>query len=107
LKEQNGAAMSLGRRRLVPRHLPRGATFRAGRLTEREAQELIDQFVMKLRVVRFLRSPEYDRAVLRATRAWVTEALGGVGIDGAALVTRRATASSTPSATSGPPRSRT
>lgn len=86
VKEQNGAAMSLGRvstfldiyfRRDMDNNL----------LTESEAQELIDHFVIKLRMVRFLRTPEYDE-LFSGDPTWVTEALGGMGIDGRILVTK-------------------
>jgi len=86
VKEQNGAAMSLGR----------VSTFfdiyvekdiKAGKLSEVEAQEFIDHFVMKLRIVRFLRTPDYD-ALFSGDPTWVTECIGGVGIDGRPLVTK-------------------
>jgi formate C-acetyltransferase len=86
VKEQNGAAMSLGRT----------ATFldiyferdlKAGLLTEAEAQEIIDHFVIKLRMVRFARTPEYND-LFSGDPTWVTEALGGVGEDGRPLVTK-------------------
>jgi formate C-acetyltransferase len=86
VKEQNGAAMSLGRTStfldiFIERDL------RAGTLTEAEAQELVDQFVMKLRMVRFLRTPEYNE-LFSGDPTWVTEAIGGVGEDGRHLVTK-------------------
>jgi formate C-acetyltransferase len=59
----------------------------AGRLTEAGAQELIDDFVIKLRIVRFLRTPEYDQ-LFSGDPTWVTEAIGGIGSDGRPLVTR-------------------
>lgn len=86
VKDQDGAAMSLGRT----------ATFldifiekdiREGRLTEQEAQELVDQMIIKLRLVRFLRTPEYND-LFSGDPVWVTESLGGMGIDGRTLVTR-------------------
>ena len=58
-----------------------------GTLTEAEAQELMDHFIMKLRLVRFLRTPEYD-ALFSGDPVWVTESIGGMGIDGRTLVTK-------------------
>ncbi|MEV4346444.1 formate C-acetyltransferase [Actinoplanes sp. NPDC049596] len=85
-KEQNGAAMSLGRTAsFVDVYLQRDIT--EGRLTEQDAQELVDDFVIKLRIIRFLRTPEYD-ALFSGDPTWVTEALGGIGCDGRPLVTR-------------------
>jgi formate C-acetyltransferase len=85
-KEQNGAAMSLGRTSsFIDVFLQRDIT--EGTLTERQAQELIDDFVIKLRIVRFLRTPEYDQ-LFSGDPTWVTEALGGIGCDGRPLVTR-------------------
>ena len=86
VKEQNGAAMSLGRTATfldiyVQRDLD------AGLIDESFAQELIDDLVMKLRSVRFLRTPEYD-ALFSGDPTWVTESLGGIGDDGRPLVTR-------------------
>ncbi len=86
VKEQNGAAMSLGRVStfldiFIERDL------QAGILTEAEAQELIDHFVMKLRLVRFLRTPDYNE-LFSGDPTWVTECIGGMGIDGRPLVTR-------------------
>ena len=57
-----------------------------GKLTEEEAQELIDQFIIKLRIVRFLRTPEYND-LFSGDPVWVTESLGGQGVDGRSLVT--------------------
>lgn len=86
VKEQNGAAMSLGRvSTFLDIYLERDLA--AGKLNEAEAQELIDQFVMKLRLVRHLRTPEYND-IFAGDPNWVTEALGGSGIDGRHLVTR-------------------
>ncbi len=86
VKEQNGAAMSLGRvSTFLDIYIDRD--LRSGCLTEMEAQELIDQFVMKLRMVRFLRTPAYDE-LFSGDPTWVTEVLGGMGIDGRTLVTR-------------------
>jgi formate C-acetyltransferase len=86
IKENNGAAMSVGRVSTffdiyIERDLAEGA------LTEDDAQELIDQFVMKLRIVRFLRSPEYD-ALFSGDPYWATESVGGMALDGRTLVTR-------------------
>lgn len=86
VKEQNGAAMSLGRvSTFLDIYLTRDLN--DGLLTEEEAQELIDQLVIKLRMVRFLRTKEYD-ALFSGDPTWVTEALGGMGLDGRTLVTR-------------------
>ncbi|MEY9835632.1 formate C-acetyltransferase [Streptacidiphilus sp. EB103A] len=86
VKEQNGAAMSLGRTStFLDVFLQRD--LEAGLLTERQAQELVDDFVVKLRIVRFLRTPEYD-ALFSGDPTWVTESIGGIGDDGRPLVTR-------------------
>ncbi|WP_455430576.1 pyruvate formate lyase family protein [Paractinoplanes durhamensis] len=86
VKEQNGAAMSLGRTStFIDIFLQRDIA--AGELTETQAQELVDDFVIKLRIVRFLRTPEYD-ALFSGDPTWVTESIGGVGTDGRPLVTR-------------------
>src|SRR5690606_29268400 len=86
VKEQTGAAMSHGTTStfldiFIDRDLE------AGRLTESEAQEIIDDFVIKLRIVRFLRTPEYD-ALFSGDPTWVTETIGGMGEDGRPLVTK-------------------
>ena len=86
IKEQNGAAMSIGRTSTfldiyIQRDLDNGT------LTEEKAQELMDHFVMKLRLVRFLRTPEYDE-LFSGDPVWVTESIGGMGIDGRTLVTK-------------------
>ncbi len=86
IKEQNGAAMSLGRvSTFLDVFLQRDID--AGTLTEQGAQELVDDFVIKLRMVRFLRTPEYD-ALFSGDPTWVTESIGGMGYDGRPLVTR-------------------
>ncbi|WNB87126.1 formate C-acetyltransferase [Cellulomonas sp. ATA003] len=86
VKEQNGAAMSLGRTStFVDIYLERDLA--DGLLTEEEAQEIIDDFVIKLRIVRFLRTPEYD-ALFSGDPTWVTESIGGIGDDRRPLVTR-------------------
>ncbi|MDC7235257.1 MAG: formate C-acetyltransferase [Spirochaetales bacterium] len=86
IKEQDGAAMSLGRvSSFFDIYIERDMA--KGELSEEMAQELIDQFVMKLRMVRFLRTPEYD-ALFSGDPTWVTEAIGGMGVDGRTLVTK-------------------
>ncbi|MFJ7906527.1 formate C-acetyltransferase [Kitasatospora sp. NPDC096204] len=86
IKEQNGAAMSLGRTStFLDVYLQRDLD--EGILTERQAQELVDDFVIKLRIVRFLRTPEYDE-LFSGDPTWVTESIGGMGADGRTLVTR-------------------
>ncbi len=86
VKEQNGAAMSLGRvSTFLDIYFERD--LQAGLLTESEAQEIIDHFVMKLRMVRFARTPEYN-SLFSGDPTWVTECLGGVGEDGRPLVTK-------------------
>jgi formate C-acetyltransferase len=86
VKEQNGAAMSLGRTStFLDIYLERDIA--AGVLSEEQAQEIIDDFVIKLRIVRFLRTPEYD-ALFSGDPTWVTESIGGMGEDGRTLVTR-------------------
>lgn len=86
VKEQNGAAMSLGRTStFLDVYLQRD--LQEGTIDETRAQELIDDFVIKLRIVRFLRTPEYD-ALFSGDPTWVTESIGGVGTDGRTLVTR-------------------
>lgn len=86
VKEQNGAAMSLGRTSTfldiyIQRDLERGT------LTEEQAQELIDHFIMKLRIVKFARTPEYNE-LFSGDPTWITESIGGVDVDGHPLVTK-------------------
>lgn len=86
IKENNGAATSLGRTStFLDIYLQRD--LEAGVITEEEAQELIDQFIIKLRLVRHLRTPEYNE-LFGGDPTWVTEAIGGMSIDGRTLVTR-------------------
>ncbi|MDH6541894.1 formate C-acetyltransferase [Streptomyces sp. SPB4] len=86
VKEQNGAAMSLGRTStFVDVYLQRD--IESGLLTEEQAQELVDDFIIKLRIVRFLRTPEYDE-LFSGDPTWVTESIAGMGEDGRPLVTR-------------------
>jgi len=86
VKEQNGAAMSLGRTStFFDIYLERDLA--AGLLTEEQAQEIVDDFVIKLRIVRFLRTPEYD-ALFAGDPTWVTESIAGMGDDGRPLVTK-------------------
>ncbi|MGE4283667.1 MAG: formate C-acetyltransferase [Clostridia bacterium] len=86
VKEQNGAAMSLGRvSTFLDIYIEKD--IKEGKLTEEEAQELIDQFVIKLRIVRFLRTPEYDK-LFSGDPTWVTECIGGMSLDGRTLVTK-------------------
>lgn len=86
VKEQNGAAMSLGRTSTfldiyIERDLKKGL------ITEEEAQELIDHFIMKLRMVKFARTPEYN-SLFSGDPTWVTESIGGLTIDGDHMVTK-------------------
>src|SRR6266513_3171390 len=86
VKEQNGAAMSLGRTStFLDIYFERDLA--EGTLTEEQAQEIIDQFVIKLRIVRFLRTPEYDE-LFAGDPTWVTESIAGMGDDGRPLVTK-------------------
>lgn len=86
VKEQNGAAMSLGRvATFLDIYLERDIS--EGKLTETDAQEIIDHFVMKLRMVRFLRTPDYDQ-LFSGDPTWVTESIGGMGVDGRTLVSK-------------------
>lgn len=86
VKEQNGAAMSLGRTStFLDIYFDRDLA--QGLITEEKAQEIIDDFVIKLRIVRFLRTPEYDE-LFAGDPTWVTESIGGMGDDGRTLVTK-------------------
>ena len=86
IKDQNGAAMSLGRTStFLDIYIERD--LRNGVITEEEAQELMDHFVMKLRLVKFLRTPEYND-LFSGDPTWVTESIGGMGLDGRTLVTK-------------------
>ncbi|MBR6033492.1 MAG: formate C-acetyltransferase [Clostridia bacterium] len=85
-KDQNGAAMSLGRTStFIDIYIERD--IKKGILTEEKAQELMDHFVMKLRMIRFLRAPEYN-SLFSGDPVWVTESIGGMGVDGRTLVTK-------------------
>ncbi len=88
VKDQNGAAMSIGRNTTfldiyIERDLAKGL------ITESEAQEYIDHFIMKLRIVKFMRTKEYNE-LFSGDPTWVTEAIGGMGVDGRSLVTKTA-----------------
>ena len=88
VKDQNGAAMSIGRNTTfldiyIQRDLEKGI------ITEEEAQEFIDHFIMKLRIVKFMRTKEYNE-LFSGDPTWVTEAIGGMGVDGRTLVTKTA-----------------
>ena len=88
VKDQNGAAMSIGRNTTfldiyIERDLKKGL------ITEEEAQEFIDHFIMKLRIVKFMRTKEYNE-LFSGDPTWVTEAIGGMGVDGRSLVTKTA-----------------
>ena len=86
VKEQNGAAMSLGRTStFLDIYAQRDLA--EGRFTEEEIQEFVDHFIMKLRLVKFARTPEYN-ALFSGDPTWVTESIGGIGIDGRPLVTK-------------------
>ena len=86
IKDQNGAAMSLGRTSTFL-DIYFEKDIKEGKLTEEQAQEIMDHFVMKLRLVRFLRTPEYNE-LFSGDPVWVTESIGGMGIDGRTLVTK-------------------
>ena len=88
VKDQNGAAMSIGRNTTfldiyIQRDLEKGV------ITEEQAQEFIDHFIMKLRIVKFMRTKEYNE-LFSGDPTWVTEAIGGMGVDGRTLVTKTA-----------------
>ncbi|MFH3098090.1 formate C-acetyltransferase [Citrobacter freundii] len=86
VKSQNGGAMSLGRTAsFLDIYIERD--FKAGILNEQQAQELIDHFIMKIRMVRFLRTPEFD-TLFSGDPIWATEVIGGMGLDGRTLVTK-------------------
>ena len=86
IKQQNGAAMSLGRTStFLDIYIQRDLD--AGVITEEEAQEIMDHFVMKLRLVKFLRTPEYND-LFSGDPTWVTESIAGIGVDGRSLVTK-------------------
>lgn len=86
VKEQNGAAMSLGRTSTFL-DIYAQRDLESGRYTEEQVQEFVDHFIMKLRLVKFARSPEYNN-LFSGDPTWVTEAIGGVGVDGRHLVTK-------------------
>lgn len=86
VKEQNGAAMSLGRTStFIDIYAERD--LKEGRYTEKQIQEFVDHFIMKLRLIKFARTPEYN-ALFSGDPQWVTESIGGVGIDGRHMVTK-------------------
>lgn len=86
IKDQNGAAMSLGRvSTFLDIYFERD--IKAGKLTESQAQEIMDDFIIKLRMVRFLRTPDYN-SLFSGDPVWVTESIGGMGIDGRTMVTK-------------------
>ena len=86
VKDQDGAAMSLGRvSTFLDIYIEKDIA--DGKLTEEEAQELVDQMIIKLRIVRFLRTPEYN-SLFTGDPTWVTESLGGMGVDGRTLVSK-------------------
>ena len=86
VKEQNGAAMSLGRTStFVDIYIQRD--LEKGLITEEQAQEYVDHFIMKLRLVKFARTPEYNE-LFSGDPAWVTESIGGIGVDGRHMVTK-------------------
>lgn len=88
IKDQNGAAMSVGRNGgFIDIYIERD--LKNKKITEKDAQELIDQFVMKLRIVKFMRTPDYND-IFSGDPIWATETIGGMGIDGRTLVTKTA-----------------
>ena len=86
IKEQNGAAMSLGRTSTFL-DIYAERDLKNGTFTEKEIQEFVDHFIMKLRLVKFARTPEYN-ALFSGDPTWVTESIGGMGIDGRSMVTK-------------------
>lgn len=86
VKEQNGAAMSLGRTSTFL-DIYAERDLRNGTFTESQIQEIVDHFIMKLRVVKFARTPEYN-SIFAGDPTWVTESIGGIGIDGRSMVTK-------------------
>ena len=86
IKEQNGAAMSLGRTSTFL-DIYAERDLKSGRFTEEQIQEFVDHFIMKLRMVKFARTPEYN-SLFSGDPTWVTESIGGMGIDGRTLVTK-------------------
>ncbi len=88
VKEQNGAAMSIGRNSTFL-DIYAERDFARGILTEEQAQEIIDHLVMKLRMIKFARTPEYNE-LFSGDPQWVTESLGGMGVDGRSMVTKTA-----------------
>lgn len=86
IKEQNGAAMSLGRTSTFL-DIYAERDLKNGTITEREVQEIIDHFIMKLRIVKFARTPDYNE-LFSGDPTWVTESIGGIGINGKPLVTK-------------------
>ena len=86
VKEQNGAAMSLGRTSTFL-DIYAERDLKAGKYTESQIQEMVDHFIMKLRMIKFARTPEYN-ALFSGDPQWVTESIGGMGIDGRPLVTK-------------------
>ena len=86
VKEQNGAAMSLGRTSTFL-DIYAERDLKENTFTEKEIQEVIDQFVMKLRCIKFARTPEYN-SIFAGDPTWVTEAIGGIGVDGRHMVTK-------------------
>lgn len=86
VKEQNGAAMSLGRTSTFL-DIYAERDLKSGKYTEKEIQEFIDQFIMKLRLVKFARTPDYNQ-IFAGDPTWVTESIGGMGVDGRTMVTK-------------------
>lgn len=86
VKEQNGAAMSLGRTSTFL-DIYSERDLKEGTFTEKEIQEIVDQFIMKLRLIKFARTPEYNQ-IFAGDPTWVTESIGGIGIDGRHMVTK-------------------